>query len=136
MDLAGGQGHGDSPAALGVDTPANLAALGPNGTLSGTNAGNVLVVGLRDAATDVYVAFYQKPGQADSWSNHNWDLSAFADGTTAYKIDLIDGRFGGWGHVEIDNVNIPGSLVPEPASLVLFSLGAFGLLAVARRRKA
>lgn len=67
-----------------------------------------------------------------------WDdatISAAISGDSAvetYTIDLVDTAGGGWGWVGMDDITITG-VVPEPSSMVLFGLGAIGLLAKRRR---
>ena len=131
VDLSGGEGNGASPVDP-ANLPKNISNISPG--LSGTDPTNVLVLGLRDVATGNYVSFLQKNQLADAWTTYTWDVSAVPT-NAAYVIDQIDTRYGGWGHIELDNVNIPGTAVPEPA-MASFALGGLALLLRRRARRA
>lgn len=128
VDLAGGQGNGATKATTGF--PANISDISagpadPNG---------ILILGLRNVTTGNYVSFFQSPNNQDTWQTYSWDVSAVPHSGN-YVIDQIDTRYGGWGHIELDNVNIQGTLTPEPSSFVLVGFGAVGLFVAAGRRR-
>ena len=67
------------------------------------------------------------------WELINVDLSDYVGGDVTISFDLFATTVverAGW---YIDDVLITGNAVPEPSSIALVSLGAFGLL-VRRRR--
>ncbi len=129
FDMSGGMLYGSSSDPTGQDSlPVNISNIAA-GNSSGTG---ILVLGLRDVATGNYVSFYSDPSTHDQWQSQSWDVSAFVNNGKQYVIDMIDTRTSGWGHIEIDNVNIPGVL-PEPASLGMLAIAA-GSLVLRRRR--
>lgn len=127
FQLRGGEGKGDVPATA---FPSNLSTI-PNAE---STTDGIQIVGLRNATNNDYVIITQKPNEGNEWQPLSITAAQLAalDQNASYQFDLIETRHGGWGHTEIDDVSIPGTLVPEPTALSL--LGAAGLLALRRRR--
>jgi hypothetical protein len=74
---------------------------------------------LRDVAADTYVLSRRRAGNDGTWQNSSFtmaELAPYANNGKQYTLDYIDYKKGGWGWTYMDNVSIPGALVP-PAVL-------------------
>ena len=126
FNLSGGGQNGTLPSSVG-DVPLNVDSTGTAGTYG---------IALRDNDTDAYVLTAQRSTGDNSWEAGAWTAAELVPYVSngAYTVDFFDYRDGGWGHVSIDDVTVPGSLaVPEPTTTALLGLG--GLALILRRRK-
>jgi hypothetical protein len=115
----------------GSTAPTNISAIGTTLVASGggwqgvallDQAGNVLETAQRSTDNNSY--------QALQLSTVGLNPSA------SYQVALIDTFSGGWGWVAMDDVSIPGTLVPEPSSIVaLVGLCGMGLIGLIRYRR-
>jgi hypothetical protein len=72
--------------------------------LSGGNDPERLYLALVDAETGERV-FSQTGHDHEQYLRYVWDASAFIDGR--FYIELVDDATGGWGHINLDDVNVP-----------------------------
>src|SRR5688500_11142499 len=130
--LNGGEGIGDQPATTFYS---NISAV-PN-ALSTADANGRQYVALRRVSDGAYLINVQRNGEDNQWQMQTVtaaQLAPFVIPGVAYQLDLIETRHGGWGHTEIDDVSIPGTLVPEPGTIGVLAVGAAGPLPGRRRR--
>jgi hypothetical protein len=116
--------------ANGATPPTSIAGIGT--TLAATGSGWEGVV-LLDSAGNVLESA-QRSGNGADWQTLQLPTTGLST-STLYRVAMVDTFTGGWGWIALDNVNIPGSAAPEPASFVLAGLGAVGLFVVIRRRR-
>lgn len=116
--LSGGTGQGSSPLA----SPYTNISQIPNTT--STTSGQQ-IVGLRRVSDGAYVITKQRSGASNTWQQVTItaaELSAYVQPGVAYQLDLIETNHGGWGHTEIDDVSIPGTLVSAGGGNAVFTL--------------
>jgi len=110
FDLSGGQGNGSSQATLPASDATVLAV--PNSTDPGVQG-----VALRRNSTGAYVLTAQRPVSTNTFATQSWtvgDLAPYANDGSVYTFDYYEYKHGGWGHMEIDDVSVPGTLYPFP----------------------
>lgn len=107
-----------------------------------TTGSGVLGGGLRRVSDGAYVLTAQRGGSGGTWVLKTFTQTQLAPyvGTSGnnadgYQLDMWDTYHGGWGHLEIDDVSIPGYEVPEPATLALLTLGGVATLLGRKRRR-
>lgn len=130
FQLHGGTGVGDAQAATFYSSLSNI----PVGD-STADANGRQYVALRRVSDGAYLLNGQRPAQNNDWVTVSFSqaqLAPFVLAGVSYQLDLIETRHGGWGHTEIDDVSIPGVLVPEPAAMGL--LGLAGMVVLRRKR--
>jgi hypothetical protein len=97
-------------------------------------SGGWMGVALRRTSDGAFVLTKSKTqGPDDTYYTSTFtqgELAPFVSSAT-YTLELINSGNGGWGWVTMDNVVIPGSVIPEPSAALHGGLGLFGLL---RRR--
>lgn len=87
---------------LGGDGQINLQVAG------GQDINNVYVALVR--ASDNAVLFKETGVNSETYTRRNWDATAYL-GETLY-IKVIDNATGAWGHINIDDVNVPVKVTP------------------------
>jgi len=107
-----------------------------------TTSGGVLGVGLRRVSDGAYVLTAQRGSSGGTWVLKTFTQAQLTpyvgtggSNSAGYQLDMFDTYHGGWGHLEIDDVSIPGYPVPEPATLALLGLGGLGMLIGRKRRR-
>lgn len=117
FQLSAGRGHGGS--SWGTDAPASrqgvIDEIAANGGLS-SSAGE-MGVALRRASTGEYVAVKEKTTAANVWESLSFsrtdldNLISTYGPNEVYSFEFFEYFHGGWGHVELDNVSVPGRVV-------------------------
>ncbi|MCA0755984.1 GH32 C-terminal domain-containing protein [Paenibacillus sp. N4] len=89
-------------------------------TLGGDGAIDFLIAGGRDIdklyvalvrASDGEVLMKATGHDSEQYRRVKWDASAYK-GEKLY-IQIVDQRIGGWGHLNVDDVNVPAAIQPE-----------------------
>jgi len=99
--------------------PANFSDLGVGPRT------DFLGLALRDDSTGAYVIAKGKTGNGDFWEKVTFtaaELAPYVGGV--YTLDLIDDKDDGWGWGLLDSVTVPmrATIIPEPATLLVWSL--------------
>ena len=128
-----------SEIAFGLDSGANPGSLPANMSLLPTTTSTDGFVGLALVRLSDG-AYLLEAGKSRNGGNESfvWDsaelataISGDASGT-AYALQLIDYKHGGWGHVGLESVTLTVA-VPEPSQTALLGMGA-AMLLIRRKR--
>ncbi|MEI6604978.1 MAG: Ig-like domain repeat protein [Verrucomicrobiota bacterium] len=86
---------------------------------------------LRNVATDTYVLSARRNGSSDQWQTGTFtaaQLAPFVGDGNMYTLDYIDYNKGGWGWTVLDNVSIPGAILPpaHQKNILTFTFPTYG----------
>lgn len=98
--------------------------------------GQYLAISLRDTSDNLLsTLFITNPGDAGSipMTSFSRDITGFAGSLVRLSVEMDVDVF--YLDAGFDNFGIQSSVVPEPASMVIWGIGALGMGLVARRRK-
>ncbi len=117
FELSAGRGHGGS--SWGTDAPTSRQAvideITANNGLSSTSG--EMGVALRRASTGEYVLTKEKTTPANVWEPLSFsrteldNLIGTHGANEVYTVEFFEYFHGGWGHLELDNVSVPGHVV-------------------------
>jgi hypothetical protein len=99
-------------------------AYGPSAIPQLSAEGGFAGAALRDVLTNTYVLSKNRDGNSGDGQNVSFtaaQLAPFANNGRQYTLDFIDYNKGGWGWTNMDDVSIPGTLVPA-ADMVSMTL--------------
>ena len=134
--LAGGDGSEAGNPPLPTNESDILAVM------SSLNNAGVMGIALRRASDGAYVLTARRSSDDNNFNNGGiiWDEATIAGIMAAYPdeiftLDLFDTNHGGWGHITIDSVRVPGTPVPEPMTMLAVGMGVAGLGGYVRKRR-
>lgn len=100
---------------FGGQSAQTAPAYGPSAIPQLSAEGGFAGAALRDVLTNTYVLSKNRTGNSGDSQNVSFtqaELAPFANNGRQYTLDFIDYNKGSWGWTNMDDVSIPGTLVP------------------------
>jgi hypothetical protein len=122
-----------------TNTYVNSAEIDPNGN---SNADGQQKFYLRRVSDDTYLLNERRGSNANGWQSFTWNSATISGAITGdaanetYTVEWVDTYSGGWGFAMIDDVVLNNvTLIPEPSTLALATLGLACLIGYGRRQR-
>ncbi|MDZ7620168.1 MAG: PEP-CTERM sorting domain-containing protein [Patescibacteria group bacterium] len=117
FELSGGRGRGGS--SWGTNAPTSRQAVIDQITTSSGLSSNTGMMGiaLRRVSTGEYVLVKERSTSANTWESYGFtraeldNLISTHGANEVYSLEFMEYFHGSWGHVELDNVSIPGRVL-------------------------